>query len=79
MIEDLIAEQLQEFLNGTSALDPHQSGFRPGFGTTAILILLWDGGFCSKLILFDLTWVFSPFMPFFKTLYAIFVELMQII
>ena len=42
VIERAIANQLQAFLEETSALDPFQSGFRPGHGVETALVALVD-------------------------------------
>lgn len=40
VIENMVAEQHQRFLNDLSALDPSLSGFRPWFGTEIALVAL---------------------------------------
>ena len=66
VIERAIANQLQTFLEETSALDPFQSGFRPGHGTETALVALLDDfrrhldqGGSALLILLDLSAAFN--------------------
>uniref|UniRef100_A0A670HZ87 Reverse transcriptase domain-containing protein n=1 Tax=Podarcis muralis TaxID=64176 RepID=A0A670HZ87_PODMU len=63
VIERAVAEQLGWFLEETSALDPFQSSFRPGFGTETALVALTDDlrrqldrGGSGLVILLDLSW-----------------------
>ena len=66
MIERAIADQLQAFLEETSALDLFQSGFRPGHGVETALVALMedlrrhlDQGGSALLILLDLSAAFD--------------------
>ena len=66
MIEWATADQLQTFLEETSALYPFQSGFRPGHRTETALVALMDDlrrhldqGGSALLILLDLSAVFD--------------------
>ena len=66
MIERATADQLQAFLEETSALDPFQSGFRPGHGVETVLVALMDDfrrhldqGGSALLILLDLSAAFD--------------------
>ena len=61
MVEWATADQLQAFLEVTSALDPFQSGFRPGHRVETALVALMDDlrrhldqGGSALLILLDL-------------------------
>lgn len=47
-VEQLVAEQLQVFLEDTSALDPFQSGVQTGHGTERVLVFLTDN-LCRQL------------------------------
>lgn len=42
IVERVVAEQLQVFLDGSSVLDPFQSGFCPGYGIEMALVTLMD-------------------------------------
>ena len=66
VIERAAANQLQTFLEETSALDPFQSGFRPGCGVETALVALMndlrrhlDRGGSEFLMLLDLTAAFD--------------------
>ncbi|XP_077782882.1 uncharacterized protein LOC144327417 [Podarcis muralis] len=66
VIERAVAEQLGRFLEETSALDPFQSSFRPGFGMEMALVALTDDirrqldqGGSGLLILLDLSAAFD--------------------
>ncbi|KAF7246310.1 Tyrosine-protein kinase Yes, partial [Varanus komodoensis] len=47
VLEQVVAGQLQAFLDETHYLDPFQSGFRPGYGTESALVTLYDD-LCRK-------------------------------
>ena len=66
VIKQATADQLQTFLEETSALDPFQSRFRPGHGVETALVALMDDlrryldqGGSALLILLDLSAAFD--------------------
>ena len=66
MIERAAANQLQTFLEDSLAVDPFQSGFRPGHGVKIALVALLydlrkhlDQGGSALLVLLDLTAAFD--------------------
>ncbi|XP_077179731.1 uncharacterized protein LOC143830542 [Paroedura picta] len=66
MIERAVANQLTEYLEEASVLDPSQSGFRPGHGVETALVALTDDlrrqldrGGSALLILLDLSAAFD--------------------